>query len=283
MRKRLKSVCIIIILVCSICGCAQTDEDIPAAETESIADTAEREEQTMDSPVLQEESEHEEETGYGGLTTYISILAEYERAWEDETYTVEEWKDIAGVFMTLTDAKWMGWSAKDYTLYYSMSDLTGDGTEELIIGIQNKDEIAPCFLYTGDGEKIHMTESRTGSDLVNLPTILYENGIVESTEYIKYGMYRYNFYHLPKDKGEMTLIDRYFYIEDLENDTQYYKGDMENTITKEEFWDGINDYESMPQIELNWDELDGFWEPDGGDAKAAFIIGTNMNMTAKET
>lgn len=259
MRKRLKSVCIIFILVCSFCGCTQTDEDIPAAETEHTLGVEAQGEQTADSSVLQEESEQ-----------------------EDETYTVEEWQDIAGVFMTLTDAKWIGWSAKDYTLYYSMSDLTGDGTEELIIGIQNKDEIAPCFLYTGDGERIHMTESRTGSDLVNLPTILYENGIVESTEYIKYGMYRYNFYQLPKDKGEMALIDRYFYIEDLENDTQYYKGDMENTITKEEFWDGINDYESMPQIELNWDELDGFWEPDGGDAKAAFIIGTNMNMTAQE-
>ena len=268
MRKRLKSVYIIIILVCSICSCARTDEDTPDAETEPIADTTEREGQTTDSLVLQEESEQEKEVDYDGSYIYHSILEEYERAWEDETYTAEEWQDIAGVFMTLTDAKWMGWRAKDYTLYYSMSDLTGDGTKELIIGIQNKDEIAPCFLYTGDGARIHMTESRTGSDLVNLPTILYKNGIVESTEYIKYGMYRYNFYQISEDVGEMTLIDRYFYLEDLENGTQYYKGDMENNITEEEFWDGINDYESMPQIELNWDELDGFWESDEDDAKA---------------
>ena len=95
---------------------------------------------------------------------------------EEETYTVEEWQNAAGVFMTLTDAKfWLGTKAKDYTLYYSMSDLTGDGTEELIIGIQGEEGIALCFLYTRDGERIHITDSRTESDLVNIPTILYEN------------------------------------------------------------------------------------------------------------
>ena len=122
------------------------------------------------------EHEPEEETDFDGLDAYLSILTEYERAWEDETYTVEEWQDAAGVFMTLTDAKfWLGTKAKDYTLYYNMSDLTGDGTEELIIGIQGEEGIAPCFLYTRDGERIHITDSHTGSDLVDIPTILYEN------------------------------------------------------------------------------------------------------------
>ena len=32
-------------------------------------------------------------------------------------------------------------------------------------------------------------------------------------------------------------------------------------ITEEEFWSAINKYESLP-IELNWHELDGFWEPE---------------------
>ena len=188
--------------------------------------------------------------------------------WEDETYTIEELQNVAGVFITLADAKFrLGTKEKDYTLYYSMSDLKGDGREELIIGIRGEDGIAPCFLYTGEGERIHMTNSRTRADLVEKPTILYENGIVESIECIKYGMYRYNFYQLNNlytllKIERKELIDCYFYIEDSENGTHYYKGDSLNPVTEEEFWSEINDYQSMPQIKLDWHELEGFWEPD---------------------
>ena len=210
--------CIGIALILSLYGCAQTAEETPVAEMETTADAIEQEEQTTDGSVLQEEQEPEKEIDYDRLNVYIPILEEYERAWEDETYTIEDWQDVAGVFMTLTDAKFrLGTKEKDYVLYYSMSDLTGDGTEELIIGIRGEDEIAPCFLYTGGGERIHMTDSRTWSDLVEKPTILYENGIIESTEYVKYGMYRYNFYQLSslyalsEGIGTMDLIDRYFY------------------------------------------------------------------------
>ena len=281
MRQKLISVCIVTIMVFSIYGCTQTEEDVLVVPkvcngklgTSSTKSAEQQEEQSADVPVTREEAEPEKEIDFDGSDIHLSILTEYERAWEDETYTVEQWQDVAGVFMTLTDAKWLGWSTGNYTLYYSISDLSGDGTEELIIGIRGGDGIAPCFLYTGDGERIHMTDSRTGSDLVGQPTILYEKGIVESREYIKYGMYRYNFYQLPKDAGEMKLIDCYFYfyIEDLENGTQYYRGDMDNTIAEEEFWNGIKDYESMPQIELDWHELDGFWEPDEDGAKTTVI------------
>ena len=302
MRKRLISVCIVATLTFSIYNCAGAAKDVPVdetknieaentesgseegtdeAETKLIESILEQEEQPADILVWQEESEQEQELDFDGSNTYLSILKEYERAWEDETYTVGEWQDAAGVFMTLTDAKWLGLSTDNYTLYYSMADLTGDGAKELIIGIQDEDGIAPCFLYTDDGERIHMTDSRTGSDLVNIPTILYENGIVESTEYIKYGMYRYNFYQLPNEGGEMELIDRYFYIEDLENGTQYYNGDMENTIAEEEFCNGINIYESMPQIELDWNELSGFWEPDEDDAKT-IVTGEENRRSEKE-
>ena len=200
MIKRLISVCSVVILLFEIYGCAQTVEETSAAETEtvseeeteSITDTAEQEELAADSLVPQEEAEVEEEIEYDDFNTYLPILEEYERAWEDETYTIEELQNVAGVFITLTDAKFrLGTKEKDYTLYYSMSDLKGDGREELIIGIRGEDGIAPCFIYTGEGERIHMTNSRTRADLVEKPTILYENGIIESTECVKNGMYRY--------------------------------------------------------------------------------------------
>lgn len=288
MRKGLISVYIAAILVCSIYGCARTAEETLGADTESIADDVEQVEQMTDSLVSQEESEPEEEIEHDYFNTYLSILAEYERAWEDETYTIEELQDVAGVFITLTDAKFrLGTKEKDYTLYYSMSDLMGDGVEELIIGIRGEDVIAPCFLYAGNGERVHITDSRTWSDLVEKPTILYENGIVESTEYIKYGMCRYNFYQLsfvytsPIEVGRKELIDRYFYIEDSEDGIQYYKGDIANPVTEEEFWNGINDYESMPQIKLDWHELEGFWEPDEEVAKTT-VVGEEHRQSEKE-
>ena len=273
MIKRLISICVVAILVFSIFGCADTAEDISVAKKACTGmhntSHTQSDEQATDSSVSHEETEVEEEIEYDYFNTYLPILEEYERAWEDETYTIEDLQNVAGVFIPLTDAKFrLGSKEKDYTLYYSMSDLMGDGVEELIIGIRGEDGIAPCFLYNGDGERIHMTDSRTWSDLVEKPTILYESGIVESTEYVKYGMYRYNYYQLaslnsPSDGiRTMDLIDCYFYIEDSENGTQYYQGDMENTVTEEEFWNGINDYESMPQIKLDWHELEGFWEPD---------------------
>ena len=206
---------------------------------------------------------------------YLPILEEYERAWEDETHTIEELQNVAGVFITLADAKFrLGTKEKDYTLYYSMSDLKGDGRKELIIGIRGEDGIAPCFLYTGEGERIHITNSRTRADLVEKPTILYENGIIESTECVKNGMYRYNFYQLNnlytllREIGRKELIDCYFYIEDSE----YYKGDTLNPVTEEEFWNEINDYKSMPQLKLDWHELEGFWEPDEDNPETTTTI-----------
>ena len=288
MRKGLISVCIAAILVCSIFGCARTAEETLVADTESIADAVEQVEQTTDSSVSQEESEPEEEIEHDYFNTYLPILAEYERAWEDETYTIEELQDVAGVFITLTDAKFrLGTKEKDYTLYYSMSDLMGDGVEELIIGIRGEDEIAPCFLYAGNGERIHITDSRIWSDLVEKPTKLYENGIVESTESIEYGMCRYNFYQLsfvytsPREVGWKELLDRYFYIEDSENSIRYYKGDIANPVTEEEFWNGIGDYESMPQIKLDWHELEGFWELDE-EIAGTTVIGEEHRQGEKE-
>ena len=287
MIKRLISVCSVAILLFGIYGCAQTVEETSDAEaktvseeeTESITDTAEQEELAADIPVLQEEAEVEEEIEYEYFnTTYLHILEEYERAWEDETYNIEELQNVAGVFITLADAKFrLGTKEKDYTLYYSMSDLKGDGIEELIIGIRGEDGIAPCFIYTGEGERIHITNSRTRADLVEKPTILYENGIIESTECVKNGMYRYNFYQLNNlytlvDIGRKKLIDCYFYIEDSENGTHYYKGDSLNPVTEEEFWSEINDYKSMPQLKLVWHELEGFWEPDEDNPETTATI-----------
>lgn len=55
---------------------------------------------------------------------------------------------------------------------------------------------------------------------------------------------------------------------------------MTNPATEEEFWNGIKDYESLPQIKLDWNELAGFWKPDKGDAKT-FAIGNEHGLSEK--
>ena len=79
MRKKFVSICIIGILTCNICGCAQTDGDMlvdkmvcvgmlnlslveGVAQTDSITDAVEQEEQMPDSLAVQEEYEPKEES-----------------------------------------------------------------------------------------------------------------------------------------------------------------------------------------------------------------------------
>ena len=168
MRKRLVSICIVAILafiIYSYSGAAkdalvdetknieaestktESGEGTDEAEIKLIEGILEQEEQLTSSSVLQEESEPEKEMDFDGSNTHLSILQQYERAWEDETYTVGEWQNVAGVFMTLTNAKiQLGTKEKDCKLYYNMSDLTGEEAE-LMIGkeITIAEDLFACY------------------------------------------------------------------------------------------------------------------------------------------
>lgn len=309
MIKRHISIYIVVILIGGIYGCAQTNEYTRAAETEimeiehtevdgeevtdaeevnkamveeshvqgkketePMTDVKDQKEQITDRSMLKEESEPEEEIEYDGLNTYLPILAEYERAWEDESYTVREWDKVSSTFSPVNG---LGSRNSGYELYYSLADLTGDGTEELIIGLLWKDYdlfeyYLPYLIYAYNTEEKVVVEAEEVSFLnnVQIPRPIYENGIIE----IYYSTVRsrnYRFYQLQKNSGASELIGEYteiYYNESIDNDDEpaFYKGSEYSgkKITEEEYQDAINYYKSMPQIELSWHELDGFWEPE---------------------
>ena len=291
MRKRLVSIYIIGILIFNISGCAQTAEDTLVAEAGNVVaeNTATESEKVTDTEYVQSESEKmavsekeyvqgeeeadpmsdteeqaepepEKEIEYDGLNTYLSILEEYERAWEDESYTEEQWQKVDRLFCLWKDTK-------NYTsLCYSLSDLTEDSTEELIIGFLSQGVYTPYFIYAYDMDTSNITQvSVGGGDRV---ITLYENGIIESVFDTR--VLYYDYYQLQKDSGICELLDEYsdnwFLAETAEE--EYYKGDVEIKVTEEEFWNAINTYHSIPRIELTWHELDGFWEPEESADKA---------------
>lgn len=69
---------------------------------------------------------------YDGINTYHDILAKYEMAWKSDYYTVDEDKEIAGTILMKKGTR--------YSLCYSLKDLTGDQTDELVIGYRNEED-----------------------------------------------------------------------------------------------------------------------------------------------
>lgn len=195
---------------------------------------------------------------YDGLNTYQSILQEYERAWEDESYTREQWQEVNDGFVRWNDSK-------EYaSLCYSLSDLTGDGTEELLIGFLIEDTCNVYLIYAYDKQEEVITE--VWGFAADRAVTLYGDGIFESF-WNSGGVEYYDYYQLQKDSGVRKRIDEYsdnwLWSETAED--RYYKGDVKIGITEEEFWDAVNSYRAMPQIDLEWHELAGFWEPESVD------------------
>lgn len=188
---------------------------------------------------------------YDGINTYQDILAKYEMAWESDYYTVSERKEIEGTILLK--------KGMQYSLCYSLKDLTGDQTDELIIGYRNEEEqkYYPCIIYSYDVEECVIVRSWGEEE----PITFYEDGSFESVS--KGGVY---YYQLQKDsaivkiKAELTdeLIakDEYlYYLGDI------HSGEAERELTEEEYEEIIAWYEARPQAELEWKLLDGFWMP----------------------
>ena len=166
-------------------------------------------------------------TFYDGPDTYQSILEEFKEEWEP------------------------------YAVYYSLSDLTGDGTEELVIGFLIDDEYIPCYLYAYDMDE-HMIDTVWGD--TNRPITMYENGIFESYWYAGGEAY-YDYFQLQQDSAVVRHLDRF--SEDGWADTvkeKYHRNDT-ISITEKEYKDAIISYQSKPQ-KLAWYRLGGYLEPE---------------------
>ena len=136
MRKRLMSVCIVAILVYSIYGCAQTDEEAPAEETEIVetehtetesereADTADTESESEETAISGEEYSESAE-----LTEPIYIIQP--RLTQDDTYKMQDWQEAYVKYAEELEAEYQdkGWLDITYSLIY----VDEDDIPELVI------------------------------------------------------------------------------------------------------------------------------------------------------
>lgn len=190
---------------------------------------------------------------YDGINTYRSILEEYDRAVKDKDYTQEQFKNIEEIFNIYNHKE-------EYVLCYSLSDLTNDGTKELILGFLYEGEHSVNAIYAYDEGIIISVITSWERDLN-----LYDQGIIKET-LESGGMSGYYYAQLQKHSGLLnnnlsSISKRYENIRSGEAGgvTYYRDTDGKVEITEEEFNNIIEQYESVP-AELEWNVLDGFWD-----------------------
>ncbi len=184
------------------------------------------------------------------LGIYRPILEEYDRMWQDETYTKEKRN-----YVCETVDKYREQNEK-YLLQYSFTDIADDGIEELVIGVCNieKQEYSQLAIYSYQNGGIHMVLEGAGYDMS-----IHEGGFVELYDVCdsecNYTYYLLDSYFgLANFWGQLVVAKSgnsektYFY--------QYYS--IRVPIEKEEFQAYKNMFMEAP-IELEWKPLEGFW------------------------
>lgn len=147
MRKRLISICTIVILLYGIYGCAKTDEDVSVAETESVktenTETESKEADSVDTAVGSEETAlSENENGQNKELAEPIYIIEPQLT-QDDTYEMQDWQVAYAEYI-----EGLEWKENyDYSLIY----VDDDDIPELVIdtGI----EANGCYIltfYNGD-------------------------------------------------------------------------------------------------------------------------------------
>lgn len=175
------------------------------------------------------------------LVSTVSILEEYERACEDETFTRDDWQKIDDNFMCY----WY------QDIGYSLKDINGDGTTEIIIGYLCNSKYRPVIIQSCDDKRV----LSWGITDENRMTI-YEDGVLEVCPDYPQGLSY--IYELEKDFEAVQRLDLRIVQDEFE--TRYYS--YTDRLEKEEFEELRNQYSTVPE-KLEWKVLDGFWDSDG--------------------
>ncbi len=192
---------------------------------------------------------------YDGLNTYSIILKEYERALKDVLYTPSKWERVEDTFVSF-------YRSKQYVLCYSLTDLTGDGTMELILGFLNEGEYSVCAIYAYDKGRIFCVENN-----MERTTELYGNGVIK-TIWGAGGRAYYTYKKMLENSGSVQFLveisaEPRNWEDRQETGMAYYRSislhlNEEEEITEEEFNKIIEKYEIMP-VKLEWNVVEGFW------------------------
>lgn len=189
-------------------------------------------------------------TLYNDIHTYDAVLEEYERAWNEQDSTNENGRYVSEFFPQYSGI--LQNSSKK--LFYTIIDLSGDGTKELLIGSMYDDEynIFDMFSYH-DGEIVNTFG--ISNQLIEVWR-LCEGGVIKVSR--DSGPYSYYWYF--KMFPEMAVAEMIESISFNFVEHKYYnsiKGeDIE--ITKEEF-ESIRSKYQLIYNESEWKELKGFW------------------------
>ena len=185
---------------------------------------------------------------------YRTVLAEYDRAWQDEDYTMEKWQKVDDITIEYISSKTV-----HYSLGYCIEDLVNDGIPELIIGArrEGEGEYEPIALFIYNGEKAILAISRERY-FINI----YQDGIVEV--WGAAGGEVYMFFQIEEGTDGVEYLGELIVKESDERKTWFYKEEVdcsEVEIEEDEFTYIMNQYTTAKE-ELEWKPLEGFWKPE---------------------
>ena len=314
MRKRLISVCIVVILAHGIYGCAQTAECTLSAETveKEYADTEEAEAMT-DVSEQEEQTEAEQRQWQVCIQPdmpepYIEVLKQYEDFMNADVQDIND-DDVRRKF-NINDGKWRylydelcgslmsllkdSAEESDVEAYrYSLTDLTGDGFPELIMG-RHSDYFNENWLYVvyyySETRKIKMEFASSYFSMT-----LYEGSIIE---YISAGVnYTITYLQFQKETESWEQVACIIVDWDSQSDSEnYYWGvnlanfdDPANEpMTEEEYQEIIERYTTKP-VELEWtpmflgeESASGYFFPQGETSHMYLATFENLEPEEKE-
>lgn len=141
-------------------------------------------------------------------------------------------------------------------VYYTLYDIDGNGTQELIIG-GGEDASNPWNydLYTYDGSKaVHVFPDFEFGYRTNFS--LYENGIIEVFYSGSASESGNDFYRMNAAGTGAEIVENFSIIGSLDGDTTvitYYQG--KNVITEDEYNRKTEEYEVALQTPFSWTEI----------------------------
>lgn len=286
MLKRLISVCIIVILIFNICGCAQTAENTLAVGTETLETeyTETEGEDATDTGNAEKIAAEEEQTKAAQRQwqvyiqpdmpePFIEVLKQYEdfmnadvqSVYDDDVcsklnVTYDEWYlcyELCESLKSILELYAEDATAELEIYSYSLTDLTGDGFPELIMGRDSdfgtdNDYLYVVFYYS-ETEGIKMMDTTRYFDMS-----LYEGGIIE---YISAGMsYTMTYLQYQEETESWEQAACIIVDWDYQSETKiYYHGvnladfsDPDNEpMSEEEYREIVERYTAEP-VELEW-------------------------------